>query len=59
MNPKILASTAGIATFRTKRHFHPKIFTKLKPSILERYAKALAVTPEELKTVPKSSREGK
>jgi len=59
MNPKILASTAGIATFRTKRHFHPEIFSKLKPSILERYAKALAVTPEELKTVPKSSEEGK
>ena len=59
MNPKILASTAGIATFRTKRHFHPEIFTKLKPSILERYAKALAITPEELKTVPKSPREGK
>ncbi len=59
MNPKILASTSGIATFRAKRHFHPEIFSKLKPSILKRYAKALAVTPEELKTVPKSSEEGK
>ena len=57
MTPKILASTAGIAAFRTKRHFRPDIFTKLKPSILHRYAKALAITPEELKTVPKSSKE--
>jgi len=59
MNLKILASTTGIATFRVKRHCHPEIFSKLKPSILDRYAKALAVTPEELKTVPKSSKEGK
>jgi hypothetical protein len=59
MTPKILASTAGIATFRTKRHIRPEIFAKLKPSILDRYAKALAVTPEELRTVPKSSKEDK
>ena len=55
MNPEILAKTAGIAVFRVKRHFRPEIFSKLKPSILDRYAKALAVTLEELKTVPKSS----
>ena len=52
--PKNLAKAAGIATFRVKRHLRPEIFSKLKPSILDRYAKALAVTPEELKTVPNS-----
>jgi len=52
MNPEILAKTAGIATFRVKRHFKPGIFAKLKPSILDRYAKALAVSREELITVP-------
>lgn len=52
MNPDILGKTAGIAVFRVKRHFRPDIFLKLKPSILNRYAQALAVTVEELKTVP-------
>jgi hypothetical protein len=52
--PTILAKTAGIATFRVKRHLRPEIFNELKPSVLERYAQALAVSMEELKTVPKS-----
>ena len=52
MNPDILGKTAGIAVFRVKRHFRPDIFSRLKPSLLNRYAQALAVTVEELKTVP-------
>jgi len=52
MNPAILAKTAGIAKFRVKRHLRPEIFSKLKPSIIDRYANALVVTREELKTVP-------
>lgn len=54
MNPEILAKTADIAAFRVKRHLTPGIFAKLKASILDRYAKALAVTREELKTVPQA-----
>lgn len=54
MTPEILAKTAGIATFRVKRHFRPEIFAKLKLSVLDRYAKALAISGQELKTVPKS-----
>ena len=52
MNPDILGKTAGVAVFRVKRHFRPDIFGKLGPAILIRYARALAVTVEELKTVP-------
>ena len=52
MIPGIIAKTAGIAMFRVKRHFRPEIFSRLKPAVLDRYAKALAITPEELKTVP-------
>ncbi len=55
MNPEILGKTAGIAVFRVKRHFRPDIFPKLKHSVLNRYALALAVTMEELNTVPHSS----
>ncbi len=53
MNPEILAKTAGIAVFRVKRHFRPEIFTQLKPFVLNHYAQALAVSLDELKTVPK------
>jgi hypothetical protein len=52
MTPDILAKTAGIACFRVKRHFRPDVFARLKLPVLEGYAKALAVTLEELKTVP-------
>jgi hypothetical protein len=52
MIPDILGKTAGISPFRVKRHCRPEIFSKLKPSVLDRYAKALAITIEELKTVP-------
>ncbi|NLN38239.1 MAG: hypothetical protein GX155_01425 [Smithella sp.] len=52
MNPEILGKTAGIAVFRVKRHFRPEIFSRLKPSVLKRYARALAVSMEELQTVP-------
>jgi hypothetical protein len=55
MNPRILAKTAGIAVFRVKRHFHPEIFSRLKHSLLASYAKALALSLEELKTVPEKS----
>jgi len=54
MDPGMLAKAAGIAVFRVKRHFRPDIFAKLKPSVLNRYTKALRVTLEELKTVPNS-----
>lgn len=52
LEPGMLAKAAGMALFRVKRHFRPEVFAKLKPSILDRYAKALRVTVEELKTVP-------
>lgn len=55
MNPRILAKTSGISVFRVKRHFRPEIFARLKSSLLASYAKALALSVEELKTVPEKS----
>jgi hypothetical protein len=57
MTPGILAKTVGIAKFRVKRHFRPEIFAKQKPELLARYAWALALTVEELKTCPVSRKE--
>ncbi|MGB5217247.1 MAG: hypothetical protein WBN66_03000 [Smithella sp.] len=56
MTPAILGKTARIAAFRVKRHLRPEIFIKLKEAVLDRYAKALAITREELKNVPKNPR---
>jgi hypothetical protein len=52
MTPDILGKTAGIAVFRVKRHCRSEIFAKLKDSVLDLYAKALAMTIDELKNVP-------
>jgi hypothetical protein len=56
MIPQLLGKTAGIAAFRVKRHLRPEIFSRLKPSLLEVYAKALAITTEDLITVPQNPR---
>jgi hypothetical protein len=55
MTPAILAKTAGICGFRVQRHFHPEVFARLKPAVLKRYAQALALSIEELKSVPDKS----
>ena len=52
MTPEILAKTVGMFSFRVLRHFRPEIFAKLKPSVIKRYALALALTEQELKSVP-------
>lgn len=57
MTPDILAKTAGMWGFRVRRHFHPGVFGRLKPEILKRYALALALSIEELQSVPDESGE--
>ena len=54
MTPEILGKTARVAAFRVRRHFRPDVFSKPGPSVLDRYARALAVTLDELKTVPQT-----
>lgn len=52
MTPEILAKTVGLLIFRVRRHFRRDVFPKLKPDILQRYAYALKLTLNELKSVP-------
>ena len=59
MTPEILAKTAGMCGFRVRRHFRPEVFARLNAAILKRYAQALALTVEELKSVPDIIRGGK
>jgi hypothetical protein len=55
MTLAILAKTVGMFVFRVRRHFHPEVFARLNPAILKRYAQALALTIQELKSVPDKS----
>ncbi|HOW56563.1 MAG TPA: helix-turn-helix transcriptional regulator [Smithellaceae bacterium] len=55
MTPAILAKTAGICRLRLRRHFKAPVFARLSAAVLERYARALALTIDELKKVPEKS----
>lgn len=52
MTPSMLAVNAGIWTWRVKRHLKPAVFKNLGDEILTRYADALAMKVDELRTVP-------
>jgi hypothetical protein len=59
MTPEILAKTAGVLGFRLRRHFRPEVFDRLPPAILQRYAQALALSIEELKSVTDKDESGR
>lgn len=52
MDLPLLSQVTGIWQWRIRRHFRPKVFTKLKPDLLQRYAQALGVEAEQLKSLP-------
>jgi len=52
MTPEILAKTVGMLSIRVHRHFRPDVFQKLKLEIIQRYAHALKLSLNELKSVP-------
>jgi len=52
MDVALLSQVSGIWQWRIRRHFQPKRFEQLSPQMLERYAEALGLAPERLKTLP-------
>lgn len=50
MDEGILASYIGVMKFRVKRHCKPKVFNRLRNSMLEKYAAVFKISVEELKT---------
>lgn len=50
--PRLVASYLGLWTFQVKRHLKPKVWAKLPPAMVERYAGLFQITVEELKTLP-------
>lgn len=52
MEPGLLASYAGLPRWRVRRHLKMKVYRKLKPEILSRYAEVFGVSIAQLNEVP-------
>jgi hypothetical protein len=48
MDVALLAQATGLWRWRVRRHFRPEVFSRLPRALLQRYADAIGVTPEEL-----------
>lgn len=48
MDPPALAQAMGIFQWQLKRHFKPKVFQRLKPELLQRYADVLGISIKDL-----------
>lgn len=55
MDLPLLAQATGIWKWRIRRHFRPEIFTRLDDAWLGRYAEALGIQLEQLKTLPQDA----
>jgi hypothetical protein len=49
---ELLAEYTGISKRKIQKHFDPKTFSELDGKTLEKYADALRITVEELKSIP-------
>lgn len=52
MDLTLLSQTTGIWQWRIRRHFRPRIFARLTPALLQRYARALGLRVEQLQQLP-------
>jgi len=55
MDVGLLAEYVGLARWRVKRHLKPKVFARLKPDMLQRYARVLKVNADDLKRLPENA----
>jgi len=52
MDVALLSQVTGIWQWRIRRHFRPATFIRLSPRLLARYAEALGLRVEELRSLP-------
>lgn len=52
MDLALLAQTTGLWRWRIRRHFRPAVFARLKPALLARYADALGMSIDQLRSLP-------
>lgn len=57
MDPQTLAQSAGLFTWRVRRHLLPKPFARLPQRLLARYAEALGLEAADLNTIPPRDKE--
>lgn len=55
MDLQTLAQSTGYSRWRVRRHLKPKIFARLSPAVLGRYADALGIDVEAMACLPPSS----
>lgn len=51
MDVLLLAQVTGLWQWRVRRHLRPKVFARLSPALLARYAEALGMSVDALKKV--------
>ena len=56
MDVALLAAYAGLWKWRVRRHLKPAVFNRLKPSMLERYARVFRLSIDQLNTPPPPER---
>lgn len=52
MDEALLAQCSGVWRWRVRRHLRPQVFARLSPRLLARYAEALGITVERLRSLP-------
>ncbi len=52
MDLPLLSQITGIWQWRIRRHLRPRIFARLSPELLQRYAQALGLHAEQLQHLP-------
>jgi hypothetical protein len=52
MDAGLLAGYVQLARWRVKRHQRPAVYARLKPELLERYARVFGVAAAELDRIP-------
>ena len=52
MDVPLLAQSTGLWQWRIRRHLRPAIFARLSATLLQRYADALGLQPEQLQHLP-------
>jgi ribosomal protein RSM22 (predicted rRNA methylase) len=55
MNVSLLAKYVRINRWRVKRHLKPEVYTRLKPSVLKKYADVFEISVEQLSEIPKAN----
>ncbi len=51
MDLALLSQTTGLWRWRVRRHFRPEVFARLSGKLLHRYAEAMGITVDALRTV--------